>query len=425
MSSWVYLLLSLFGALLTYNCFRPTYAPGRAAVFSFFAGWLTSELALHWIFLQMLVTLLFAWDGAFQRLPGRLGLWISVGSWAGLAFCYWRGAAAEGAVERALSEGLGADYRSKIPADIAQKVRDEVDWDAILRPFPIRDAEVERTRNIQYWRMRGVNLTLDVYRHRSHPTNCPVLLEIHGGGWVVGSKNDQGLPMMLRMAKLGWVCVSANYRLSPHATFPEHLIDLKKALQWVREHIAEYGGNPDYVVVAGQSAGGHLASLMALTANDPEYQPGFESVDTSVRACMSFYGVYDFLDSFGYWKNTELTGILERMIMKASPAEDRQAYEKASPLRRIHPGAPPFCIVHGDFDTLVPVEEARHFARDLRSQSRAPVVYAEIPGAQHAFDIFPSLRGELVLAGVERFFSWVYCRHLAELEERDRPRATG
>ncbi len=425
MSSWVFLFLSLWGALLTYNTFRPAYAPGKAALLSFLAGWLTAELALHWIFLQMLVTLCFAWAGAFERLPGRIGLWISIVSWVGLAVSYWRGAAAEGAIESALAEGLGADYRSRIPAEMASKLRDDVDWDAVVRPFPIRDPDVERTRNVRYWRVRGVNLTLDVYRHRSRPAGCPVLLEIHGGGWVVGSKNDQGIPMVLRMAKMGWVCVNANYRLSPHATFPEHLIDLKKALQWVREHVAEYGGDPDFVVVAGQSAGGHLASLMALTANLPEYQPGFETVDTSVRGCLSFYGVYDFLDCFGYWRNADLADVLERLVMKASVAEDREAYEKASPIKRIHPGAPPFCVIHGNLDTLVPVAEARQFAADLRKESRAPVVYAEIPSAQHAFDIFPSLRGELVLAGVERFFSYVYCQYLAATAERDRSLAAG
>jgi len=83
--------------------------------------------------------------------------------------------------------------------------------------------------------------------------------------------------MMLRMAAQGWVCVSADYRLSPHATFPDHLVDLKRALAWVRSHVAEYGGNPDFIVVAGQSAGGHLASLVALTAKPPGVPAGLRA----------------------------------------------------------------------------------------------------------------------------------------------------
>jgi len=238
-----------------------------------------------------------------------------------------------------------------------------------------------------------------------------VLLEIHGGGWVIGSKREQGIPMMLRMAAQGWVCVSADYRLSPHATFPDHLVDLKRALSWIRTHVAEYGGDPEFVVVTGQSAGGHLASLVALTANQPEYQPGFEQVDTSVAGCVSFYGVYDFTDRHGFWPNRDLAKLLEEQVMKASLAENRAAYEKASPMSLVSADAPPFFVIHGDRDTLAPVAEARRFAEDLRACSKSPVVYAEIPGAQHAFDIFPSLRGEIVLGGVERFLAFLYSEY--------------
>ena len=93
--------------------------------------------------------------------------------------------------------------------------------------------------------------------------------------------------------------MTANYALSPKATFPDHLIDVKRALAWVKEHIAEYGGDPGYVVISGGSAGGHLSSLAALTPNRPEYQPGFEAVDTTVQACVPFYGVYDFTNRDG------------------------------------------------------------------------------------------------------------------------------
>jgi dipeptidyl aminopeptidase/acylaminoacyl peptidase len=106
--------------------------------------------------------------------------------------------------------------------------------------------------------------------------------------------------------------------------------------------------------------------------------------------------------------------------MKASLDENRALYEEASPMSQITPEAPPFFIVHGNKDTLVPVSEARHFAEDLRRTSKAPVVYAEIAGAQHAFEIFPSLRGELVLAGVERFLAVLYCRYLASVAPAER-----
>ena len=82
-------------------------------------------------------------------------------------------------------------------------------------------------------------------------------------------------------------------------------------------------------------------------------------------------------------------------------------------MSRVHADAPPFLVVHGDLDSLVPVEEARRFVGLLQGCSRAPVLYAEIPGAQHAFELFSSLRAELVLCGVERFLAVLYSRHLA------------
>ena len=422
--SWLFLLVSLIGAWLTYNTYHPIYAPSRRAAVSFFAGWLTAELALHHIAWQAVATLLFVWAGALHAWPGKLGLLITVVSWIGLARCYRRARGAEAVMESALREGLGTEYREKILPEIGAKLAPSVGWKSILMPFPMRHPEVERLRDIQYTRVGGLNLKLDVYRHRSHPTDCPILLQIHGGGWVIGTKNEQGIPLMLHLAARGWVCITVDYRLSPHATFPDHLIDLKRALQWIREHAREYGGNPDFVVATGGSAGGHLCSLVALTANDPEYQPGFENVDTAVQGCVPFYGVYDFTNRDRFWRHDALAELLEQKIMKAARHEAPEAYEKASPISRVHGGAPPFLVIHGDLDTLAPVEEARRFCEALRPVSQAPVLYAEIPGAQHAFELFPSLRTAFVIHGVERFLAYLYSQYLgSRAGEQDRAEA--
>ncbi len=409
---WIFLFVTVIGAVLTYNVFRPAYAPPGRAAASFFAGWLTGELALHHIAWQLVATLGFVWAGALEAWPGKLGLAIALVSWSGLAYAWWEGRAAEPAMEGALRRAFGEDYASRILPEVATGLSVGTRWRPIVRPFPIRHPEVERTRGVVYHRVSGLNLKLDVYRHRARPTGCPTLLQIHGGGWVIGSKDQQGLPLMLSLAAHGWVCVSVNYRLSPHATFPDHLIDIKHALRWIREHGADYGADTDFVVVTGGSAGGHLAALVALTANDPEYQPGFEHVDTSVAGCVPFYGVYDFTDRMGFHHHTGLASLLERRVMKASLHEAREAYEKASPVSRVHAAAPPFLIVHGDRDSLVPVAEARHFGAELGRVARARVAYAEIPGAQHAFEIFPSLRTARVIQGVERFLALIYSEYL-------------
>lgn len=410
---WLFLLVSLVGAGFTYNAHRPRYAPATTAGLSFFAGWLTSELALHHIAWQGALTLGFVWLDALSRWPGVVGLAITGVSWVGLAACFWRGRDAEQAIEAALAEGLGADYLDRIPPDIRQRFAPRIDWRPILMPFPIHHPAVERVRNVTFGRAGGCDLNLDVFRHRAHPMGCPVLVYVHGGAWVVGSKNEQGLPLLLHLASRGWVGVSVDYRLSPHATFPEHVVDVKRALAWVRAHVAEYGGDPAFVVLAGGSAGGHLAALAALTAGDPEYQPGFEDADTTVQGCVAFYGVYDFTDRDGHWPHGGLRRLLERHVMKALLDEAPEAFAKASPLHRVHREAPPFLVVHGDRDTLVPVAQARQFRDALRAAGAAPVAYAEIAGAQHAFEIFPSLRAAFVVQGVERFVGYLYARHLA------------
>src|SRR5205085_8546232 len=129
-----------------------------------------------------------------------------------------------------------------------------------------------------------------------------------------------------------------------------------------------------------------------------------------------------FTDRYGVWPHRGLHRLLERRVLKVPLTTHREAWEKASPMSRVRADAPPFFVIHGELDTLVPVEEARRFVALLRASTTAPVVYAEIPGAQHAFEIFPSLRSTFVIHGVERFLAWVYTRHL--LGQRTAARAT-
>lgn len=418
---WLLLLLAVTGALLTANVYRPRYRPPTLAVVSFFSGWLTAELALHQIAFQVLVAGGLIAYGALSAWPGWVALPILLGNW----FFLWRYStqahAAGDAVERALQAGLGADYRARILPEAVERFADGFSWRSVAMPVP-RHPNVERVRNLTYTEGSGHRLRLDVYRRRDRPTGCPTLLQVHGGGWVLGTKNEQGLPLMHHLAAQGWVCVSADYRLSPRATFPDPLIDLKHALRWIRQEGPAYGVDPDFVVVTGGSAGGHLAALVALTANEPGYQPGFEDVDTSVRACVAFYGVYDFTDRHGIWPHGGLAKLLRQRVMKAALDEAREAYELASPMSRVGEHAPPFLVIHGDHDTLVPVEEARRFSALLREAIPGRVAYAEIPGAQHAFDIFHSVRTLLVIQGVERFLAWVYSQYVAE---RDTAHAGG
>ena len=201
--------------------------------------------------------------------------------------------------------------------------------------------------------------------------DAPVLLQVHGGAWTLGAKEHQGRPLMNRMAAKGWVCVAINYRLAPRDPWPAHIVDVKRAIAWVRDNIADYGGDPDYLVITGGSAGGHLTALAALTPGDPQFQPGFEDADTSVQAAVPFYGVYDFAGSTGLANAIGMRdAFLGPRVMQTTWKDAPDVYEAASPILRITPDAPDFFVIHGELDSLVAVDQARMFVAELRRTSR-------------------------------------------------------
>jgi acetyl esterase/lipase len=277
----------------------------------------------------------------------------------------------------------------------------------------MRDADVERTKDLRYAEGAGRRHLLDVYRSCAPGTPpSPVIFQIHGGGWTIGTKDTQGRPLMNHFARAGWVCVAANYRLSPRGRWPDHLVDCKAALAWVREHIHEYGGDPNRVVVTGGSAGGHLTAMMALTQNDPAYQPGFADVDTSVTAAIPMYGAYDLVGAFTGFRSKlgrKIAGWVGALVLGVTPDHDPGAYLDASPMAHIDGHElrdTPFLVVHGTIDNLVPVEQARRFTTRLR-EAGGDVTYVELAGAPHAFDVFHSTWEHASTTGVEWWLSSV------------------
>ncbi|KZY40152.1 hypothetical protein A3732_20485, partial [Oleiphilus sp. HI0050] len=287
---------------------------------------------------------------------------------------------------------------------------EELDTFRLLYPFySWTDPGVQNIKDVVYHKVDGMNLKLDIRRARTTANFAPVLFQIHGGAWThgYGSKKEQGIPLMVEMAKRGWICVAIDYRLSPKATMPEHIIDCKRALAWVKEHIKEYGGNPDFIVTTGGSAGGHLCSLLSLSANDESLQPGFEDVDTSVQGCIPYYGIYDLMNEQNLQLTVGLDIIMRKNIIKQTKQENTEIYRHMSPINHINEAAPPFLIIHGDKDSLTSLGEAQYFASRLDEVSKQSVEFAEIAGAQHAFDVFSSLRSDYVLLGVaERLEQW-------------------
>lgn len=416
--AWAFFAVSLAAAVLVVNA----YAPIRrepVATLSFVLGWTPSELPVHFAVLAVGGTAAFVTAGAISGWPGWAGLALSVAAVAGLCGLAAVAARAGRVVDEALLDTFGPEAPPRIrPAWLRG-------WRLVVA-VPFRWPGISRVRNVDYWGDGNYRHKLDILNRRSVvPEGAPVLVYIHGGAWVMGDKRQQGIPLMHELVQRGWVCVSINYRLSPRATWPAHVVDCKKALSWVREHIAEYGGDPGCIAVSGGSAGGHLAALVALTPGCPEWQPGFEEADTSVDACLPFYGVYDMRgdpDLMGTY-GRGLLKLLERRVMKASFTDDPSLFEAASPDRRVTASAPPFFVAHGSNDTLVPVVVARHFVDQLRSVSKAPVVYAELPLAQHAYEVLASIRTRHTTLAAVRFLDTV--RRSAQAAVGDRVDGSG
>jgi acetyl esterase/lipase len=346
-------------------------------------------VAFYWV---LAVTLLALLQGDLDTPVAWIALLVAGVTFVGTPVLVRRSLRAGPAVDGALDEALGGVWRDAVGPSLARRAGRRLPWPRILlAPLPVFAFDVKRISNIRYGDAGRKNL-LDVYRHRRRAPAGPVLIHLHGGHFRTGRKSFEARPLLHRLARHGWLCVSANYRLAPAATFPDYLVDVKQVIAWARDHAHEYGADPALVFLAGSSAGAHLAVTAALTAGDPTFQPGFEEADTTVAAAIGLYGYYGPVDT-------------ARQPLPSSPAD------------YVHPDAPPVLIAHGDQDTYVSAEHARGFADRLGGVSASPTVYVELPGGQHSFDLFHSIRFETLLDGIEAFAAWVQVR-AADEDER-------
>ncbi|UXA20478.1 alpha/beta hydrolase [Mycobacterium sp. SMC-4] len=398
------------------NGVRPLAREGYLTIPVFAFGWPTSEMSPLYMAGSMLDAGRRGLRGDFNGKRGRLALLLHAVGWALLYLIHRRNVASQPHFEDPLRDALGENYQAISEAAKSGRRRLIGVWPNEL----IRRRYVEKAGTVRYGPHPSVNHA-DIWRRSDLPRDgkAPVLLQIPGGAWAIGMRRPQAYPLLSHLAEHGWVCVSIDYRVSPRHTWPDHIVDVKRALAWIKDNIADYGGDPDFVAVSGGSAGGHLTSLVALTADDPQYQPGFEDIDTSVVAAVPIYGRYDWVSARGSGRK-EFIAFLQRLVVKKPISGHRQIYTDASPLHRVRPDAPPFFILHGQDDSIIPVPEGREFAEALQKISTAPVVYAEIPHAQHAFDFYyGSPRAHYTAQAVEEFLSWVQAKRQAVLGQPD------
>ena len=383
MAGWLFLFVSLFGTAIVVNAARPLRGP-ISIVPAWLLAFLTLDLALFHIGLALLLASGFALFGALDSWPGKFALLLTLASSA-MLFVLWLPSLRAGSVANAVADELELDEVERIPRRL------------LLRPLPRVPDGVSVLRDVPFARRDGRVLAVDIYRGSRHVGRRPGLVFLHGGGWVLGDKREQGLPLCNHLASLGWVCANANYRLSPGATYPDHVEDATNAVAWLREHADDYGVDPDFIAIAGNSAGAHIAAMTALTGN-------------SVQAAVTFYGVYDLTNRLGVHGAAFLDRLIGPHVLKAFFDTEPERFHAASPMDHVERSSIPWLILQGDRDSLTPAPEAREFARRLREQSKHTVGYAEFPGAQHAFDIYYSLRTFAAVELAARFLVTEYRR---------------
>lgn len=298
--------------------------------------------------------------------------------------------------------------------DIVKTDLSAVTWPAPDRVPPMLWGAQKRRQllhksNVRYG--KSPEQLLEVWKRKDLVGPAPVLVFVPGGGWVHGGRMMQGHALMAQLAEQGWVCLSIDYRVAPKHRWPRHMLDVKAAVAWARTNVDQFGGDPRFVAIAGCSAGGHLAALAGLTSDDRDF--GVElpvGADTSVDAVVGIYGRYDWIDR-STRERDDFIRFLERIVVRKRVSRDPDVFRNASPIARVRPDAPPFLVVHGTGDSVIPVAQARAFVDALRATSKAPVHYLELPGAGHAFDLTDRWRTRPAVMVIGEFLAEVHRRH--------------
>jgi acetyl esterase/lipase len=249
--------------------------------------------------------------------------------------------------------------------------------------------------------------TLDLYLPEDAPDHAlPLIVSVHGGGWQAGSKDP--CPAVGFVPR-GYVVASVEYRFSQKAHFPAQIQDCQAAIRWLRANHEKYHIDPDRIGAFGGSAGGHLVALLGTAGGKHAFPPigGNESESDRVQAVCDFFGPSDFntvVAQAGAEKTKNVFhfnhGDPYSQLIGVPLNSDQAKGDAVSPVHYVSKDAPPFLILHGTADSLVPFAQSTELADDLR-KAGVSVVLQPLPGAGHGGPAFglPAVR-ELI----ERFF---------------------
>jgi acetyl esterase/lipase len=381
--------VSLFLLTSALTALRPGRR-GALEILAFPVGWAAGELAVQAALTEgALVGLLWWWGWPRTRWLSLTVVVVAALVVAGNLVLVAVQFASRVVVRRALADAPVRPLRVGRASEDAY-----ASWWRTLAQIPVHPRSLQISRNVAYGPLRRHRV--DVWRLSTTPPGAPVVFFIHGGAWIFGDKVEQGRPMLHEFVARGWIAVAMNYRLAPQYPWPAQIEDVTRALGWVKRSIHSLGGDAERLVVAGASAGGQLAALVALGAQDPSWRPAEYAglADWSVAGCISLYGVLEMTGDPVIWDGhgAKLRRLLEEHVVHLPLAGHEDVYRAMSPIERITPEAPPFLVIQGGNDTLVDVNVARSFVRRFREVAPAPIYLVELPLTQHAFDLTASPR---------------------------------
>jgi len=243
----------------------------------------------------------------------------------------------------------------------------------------VSKAAAEAHRGVKYT-VPGTAQLMDIYVPEHASGRLPAVVYIHGGGWLAGSRSG-GEAFVDHFTGRGYVFCSVDYRFSNEAIYPAQIEDCKCAIRYLRANAAQYHIDPDHIGVWGYSAGGHLVSLLGTTAHVAklEGKGQWQNESSAVQAVVDWYGPSHFDPKF-FKEYTNPDG--RRMMLQLLGGENMQLAADASPVTCVSKGDPPFLIMQGDKDPLVPASQSRDLYDALKTVGD-DVALKIIPGAGH------------------------------------------
>lgn len=243
--------------------------------------------------------------------------------------------------------------------------------------------------DLVYGRAGGEDLKLDLARPKDGKGPFPAVVCIHGGGWAHGSRKMYG-GLIRQLARAGYVGATVDYRLAPKHLFPACVEDVKCAVRWLRANAEKYAIDPDRVGAWGDSAGGHLVGMLGTTSREDglEGNGGSPEQSSRVQAVVAFYGPFDM--TAGHAADPaapDLSSYRLRLIeqfLGGPPSQVPDVYRKASPMTYVSKDDPPFLLIHGTQDKLVPIGQSEAFEKKLK-EAGVEAELMRIEGGDHGF----------------------------------------